>query len=81
MFFLSSLSAVYTLKAADYYWVGGTGNWSDISHWMTTSGGTVQHNTIPTASDRVFFDARSFTGPDQTVTVNNPTIPVQRDSC
>lgn len=71
---LISLLTVNILKAADYYWVGGTGNWSDISHWMTTSGGTVQHNTIPTANDRVFFDARSFTGPNQTVTVNNPTI-------
>jgi gliding motility-associated-like protein len=71
---LWSLFAFNELIAADYFWIGGAGNWSDISHWVTTSGGTVQHNTIPTASDRVFFDARSFTGPNQVVTVNNPTI-------
>ncbi|MDP4712299.1 MAG: gliding motility-associated C-terminal domain-containing protein [Saprospiraceae bacterium] len=64
----------FPVSAADYYWVGGSGNWSDISHWVTTSGGTVQHNTIPTASDRVFFDERSFTGPNQVVTVNTPTV-------
>lgn len=74
IFVLGSFMTINILQAADYYWVGGTGNWSDISHWMTTSGGTVQHNVIPTANDRVFFDARSFTGPNQTVTVNNPTI-------
>lgn len=62
------------LFAADYYWIGGSGNWSDISHWVTTSGGTVQHNQIPTANDRVFFDANSFSGPNQTVTVTDQVI-------
>ncbi len=71
---LCSFIVSFNCSAADYYWVGGSGNWSDISHWVTTSGGTVQHNTIPTASDHVFFDTRSFTGPNQVVTVNNPTI-------
>ena len=60
------------LLGADYYWVGGSGKWSDISHWATTSGGTAQHNQIPTARDRVFFDARSFTGPGQSVEVELP---------
>lgn len=67
---LFSISA----SGADYYWVGGAGNWSDISKWATTSGGTTQHNQIPTADDRVIFDANSFTGPGQVVTVNNQTI-------
>ena len=58
------------LGAADYYWVGGSGNWSDLSHWATTSGGSTRHNQIPTAKDRVFFDARSFTGPAQTVSTD-----------
>lgn len=70
----SALYGLHSLNAKDYFWVGGSGNWSDISHWVTTSGGTVQHSTIPTSSDRVFFDSRSFTGPNQTVTVTNPTI-------
>lgn len=63
----------FSARAADYYWVGGSGNWSDIRHWVTTSGGAVQHNTIPTANDRVFFDEQSFTNPGQIVTVNTPT--------
>ncbi|HNR20081.1 MAG TPA: hypothetical protein PKL45_08870, partial [Bacteroidia bacterium] len=37
-------------NAADYYWVGGTGNWSDVSHWATTSGGSTFHTQPPTAN-------------------------------
>ena len=73
LFFFCSLCA-FPLFGADYYWIGGSGNWSDISHWVTTSGGTVQHNQIPTANDRVFFDANSFSGPNQTVTVTDQVI-------
>ncbi|NRB62996.1 MAG: hypothetical protein HRU40_08250, partial [Saprospiraceae bacterium] len=61
-------------NAIDYYWVGGSGNWSDISHWATSSGGTTFHNVAPTASDNVFFDANSFSGPGQVVLVNNDNI-------
>jgi gliding motility-associated-like protein len=61
-------------QAADYYWVGGSGDWSDISHWATTSGGATRHNTVPTANDNVFFDVFSFTGPNQIVNVNNQSI-------
>jgi hypothetical protein len=25
------------LQAADYYWVGGAGNWSDLNHWRLGS--------------------------------------------
>ena len=61
-------------NAADYYWVGGTGNWSDFSnHWATSSGGSTFHSQIPTALDNVFFDTASFTSPGQIVTIN-PTI-------
>lgn len=56
--------------AADYYWVGGSGDWSEINHWATTSGGTVNHAQAPTANDDVFFDANSFPTPGQTVTIN-----------
>lgn len=47
------------LFAADYYWVGGAGNWSDINHWATTSGGTTKHSIAPSPDDNVFFDANS----------------------
>lgn len=58
------------LQAASYYWVGGSGDWSDINHWVTTSGGNVNYTLVPTAFDDVYFDANSFTGPNQTVTLN-----------
>lgn len=58
------------VQAASYYWVGGSGDWSDINHWVTTSGGNVNYTHVPTAFDNVYFDANSFTGPDQVVTLN-----------
>ena len=64
------LMGVFTLKAADYYWVGDGGNWSDTSHWATTSGGAVKHNTPPTSSDNVYFDANSFSMAMQSVNLD-----------
>ncbi|MCF6171800.1 MAG: gliding motility-associated C-terminal domain-containing protein [Bacteroidales bacterium] len=58
------------VMAEDYYWVGGSGNWSDINHWATTSGGSVLHAQIPTPGDDVFFDGNSFTETGQVVVVN-----------
>ncbi len=58
----------------DYFWIGGMGNWSDITHWATTSGGNTQHNSVPSAADNVFFDVNSFTAPNQAVNVNNQNI-------
>ncbi|MBE9491370.1 MAG: gliding motility-associated C-terminal domain-containing protein [Bacteroidetes bacterium] len=59
-----------TTLADDYFWIGGSGNWSDINHWANASGGSILHNTPPSADDDVYFDANSFIAPDQTVTVN-----------
>lgn len=56
--------------ADDYYWVGGSGNWSDINHWATASGGTVLHIQAPTVADDVIFDGNSFNAAQQTVTIN-----------
>lgn len=61
-------------QAANYYWVGGSGDWSDISHWATTSGGATRHNVVPSPNDQVFFDANSFTAPNQLVNANNQSI-------
>lgn len=61
------------LQAADYYWVGGTGNWNNLSHWSKVSGSTLPanlHTTLPGISDDVYFDANSFTAAGQTVTIN-----------
>src|SRR5678816_3095058 len=47
--------------ATDYYWVGGSGAWSDYAHhWATSSGGTVFHVTVPSPNDDVFIDSNSF---------------------
>ena len=56
--------------AVNYYWIGGSGNWSDINHWATTSGGTVNHLQVPTPFDDVYFDANSFTATGQAVIVD-----------
>lgn len=58
------LFSIFTLLfsrafAADYYWVGGAGSWSDINHWSTTSGGAPNHSIIPNLNDDVYFDANS----------------------
>lgn len=64
---LISHSKVY---AENYFWVGGNGNWSDINHWATSSGGVVLHSQVPTPVDDVFFDINSFDGSSQIITIN-----------
>ena len=44
--------------AADKYWVGGTGNWSDTTHWSLTSGGAGSAG-IPGVADNACFDSAS----------------------
>jgi gliding motility-associated-like protein len=68
------LFSCFRLSAAEYYWVGGTGNWSDISHWATSSGGGTMFFTAPSATDNVHFDAGSFTAPGQVVSINTTAI-------
>jgi hypothetical protein len=60
--------------AADYYWIGGSGNWSEINHWATSSGGNITYAQTPTSSDNVIFDTNSFTAPNQTVTMDDDNI-------
>ncbi len=73
LFLIFSLLSTPKIYAADYYWVGGTGNWAELDRWATTSGGTVKHPQIPTANDNVFFDANSFNAANQVVTINVST--------
>ncbi|MCU0435358.1 MAG: T9SS type A sorting domain-containing protein [Bacteroidia bacterium] len=66
------------LRAATYYWVGGTGVWSDYSnHWATSSGGTVFHTQMPGAADDVVFDANSFDSNLQTVWIDQPSLSIK----
>src|SRR5690606_14370458 len=72
------LCLITPTSAADYFWIGGSGDWSDISHWAVSSGGTRTHFQTPTANDNVYFDANSFTEPDQIVTLNG-TLAIAKD--
>lgn len=53
--------------AADYYWVGGSGAWSDTLHWSGTSGGLVNLSAIPSDTDNVIIDVNSGLLPDDTL--------------
>lgn len=66
--FCTSLPVV----AADYYWVGGSGNWSDLpNHWRTSSGGTGTPSVVPGPADNVIFDINSgFTANSKTITLD-----------
>ncbi|WP_133248510.1 gliding motility-associated C-terminal domain-containing protein [Pedobacter yonginense] len=50
------------------YWIGGSGNWNDGSHWSITSGGSPAW-LVPTFLSDVYFDDRSFSSPNQTVNI------------
>lgn len=66
------ITAALPLQAAKYYWVGGSGNWTDLSHWVSTSGGTKQYLTLPGKYDDVIFDANSgFTSTSNVVTLDS----------
>ena len=68
---LITFSFLYTANAADYYWVGGSGSWSELTHWATTSGGSVFHPNVPDANDNVYFDANSFSAAGQVVSITS----------
>ncbi len=59
------------LQAADYYWVGGAGNWSDLNHWRLGSSSGSIPSIVPSSADNVFFDANSgFSAASKVVTLN-----------
>lgn len=60
LFFIYLISS-FAAFGADYYWVGGDGNWNDLNHWRTTSGGTVLPQVVPSSLDDVYFDGNSST--------------------
>jgi len=68
--FLVILVNPLLLRAADYYWVDGGGKWTDISHWATTSGGSVKHFQLPTSNDDIIFDENSFSQPGHEFLIN-----------
>ncbi len=67
--FFLFLFFILQANAADRYWVGGDGNWSNAAaHWSATSGGAAGAS-LPTAADNVFFDDAS-SGANYTVTLD-----------
>ncbi|MBC8488449.1 MAG: hypothetical protein H8D45_20670, partial [Bacteroidetes bacterium] len=48
----------------NFYWIGGTGNWSDTLHWSSETGG------IPSQINNVIFDANSFTAQNQKIIID-----------
>jgi hypothetical protein len=60
IFFTFSFQNIF---AADYYWVGGNGNWTDYNHhWALSSGGTTFHTQVPGPLDNIYFDNNSLSG-------------------
>ncbi|PWN64177.1 T9SS type B sorting domain-containing protein [Chryseobacterium viscerum] len=47
----------------NFYWIGGSGNWSDPKHWTETSNGSADpaNTCLPGAMDNVFFNRYSGT--------------------
>lgn len=62
-----------TLLADNRYWVGGTGEWNNTSHWSATSGGQ-GGATLPTMNDDVFFNQHSFSSTNQTVMLTSNAV-------
>jgi alpha-tubulin suppressor-like RCC1 family protein len=69
--FILPILLTFNLYGADYYWVGGNGNWSDFSnHWATTSDGNSFHTNVPTNLDDVFFDEFSSINFNDTIFID-----------
>jgi hypothetical protein len=69
--FILAILCTSQLRAADYYWVGGSGNWSDLNHWRLGSSSGSIPSIVPSSGDNVIFDAGSgFTAGSKTVTLN-----------
>lgn len=66
---LLSDSSSNSFLILDRYWIGGSGNWNDISHWSTSSGGP-SGAAVPTSASTVIFDENSFTMDGLTVSLS-----------
>lgn len=52
-------TAAIELDLQTFYWIGGSGDWSNPANWSFSSGGNVA-NAIPTVNNPVVFDDNSF---------------------
>lgn len=59
IFLIAFVSFIFSsFHAQSFYWIGGSGSWSDGNHWSITSGG-IASGTIPVAGSTVYFDGSS----------------------
>ena len=59
------------LNEPKYYWVGGSGDWTNINtHWSKSSGGNSFHTTLPNQFSTVIFDVNSFSTTGATVNMD-----------
>lgn len=60
---------------ATLYWVGDFGNFSDVTHWASSSGGVGGSGRVPLAQDTAVFDANSIPEPSRTITLDIQELP------
>jgi hypothetical protein len=65
----------FQLKALDYYWVGGSGKWSEYTlHWANSSGGNSFYVQVPSPFDNIIIDANSFSSSDESIELDQTII-------
>jgi gliding motility-associated-like protein len=70
-FYFAFTSIAFTSEknlSSNLFWIGGSGNWSDSTHWARKSGG-VGGFAVPTSNDNVIFDSKSFTSDGEEVLI------------
>ena len=65
------LATLQLFSQNNRYWVNGSGNWDDATHWSLSSGGDAGAD-IPTKSDNVFVDANSAIPNGDAIVINVP---------
>lgn len=68
------LLTALNVKATDFYWVGGTGNWNDPYHWSFVSGGNGGAGVPNSVNDNVYFNQSSFITNSDKVSINSNII-------
>lgn len=67
--FLCFFFLINTLLSQDnYYWVGGSGNWSDLNHWQLENG-TIP-SSLPHEINTVIFNENSFVAEEDFVNID-----------
>ncbi|WP_157886130.1 gliding motility-associated C-terminal domain-containing protein [Chryseobacterium glaciei] len=64
--------SISPVTAHNFYWIGGSGNWSDPAHWSLSADGTsgIGGGCLPGSIDNVFFNR--YSGTDYIVNLDIP---------